>query len=125
MTAGVQSRSPSAETRKDGVAESCEPTATMVSPDALTWLNAVAFKEFAAWLSFTAGIATLRWLVAGVAWAPCLASVGLARPMNIIAATVPTPAMTMAGTPRRTNVIGATRRLRFRRLTGLDGSSGE
>jgi hypothetical protein len=34
MNAGVQVRPPSVETLKDGIAESCEPTATTVSPEA-------------------------------------------------------------------------------------------
>src|SRR5215469_1536584 len=45
MNAVVQVRPPSVETLKDGIAESCEPTATTVLPEAATSLTAGALTR--------------------------------------------------------------------------------
>jgi hypothetical protein len=65
MNAGVQVRPPSVETLKDGIAESCEPTATTVSPEAATLLKAGALTRLPDTLSFD-----MRLAVLGAALAP-------------------------------------------------------
>ena len=87
MNAGVQVRPPSVETLKDGIAESCEPTATTVSPEAATLLNAGALTRLPDTLFLDTPLAVV---------AAALALLACARIRN--AAAPPTAAARASGT---------------------------
>jgi hypothetical protein len=69
MNAGLQVRPPSVGTLKNGIAESCEPTATTVSPETATLLNAGALTRLPDTLSLDTGLAALAAALAPLACA--------------------------------------------------------
>ena len=107
MNAGVQVRPPSVETLKDGIVESCEPTATTVSPEAATLLKAGTLTRLPDTLSLDTRLAVS---------AAALAPLACARIRN---AAVPPTATARAS---RTTATTTSRRGRLRMPVQVHGS---